>query len=165
LGNWEIGKLGNCVEGEMMMSEREGWQSIENFEMFEQLERLSDEIWDVVLTWHSLAQDTVGKQLIRAADSIGANLVEGDGRYSFKDKLHFCYIARGSLKETRRWLQRARVRRLLTPEQAENYINRADSGLRWLNTIISQRRQWASQVREEPAEYKTSNEETGELGD
>ncbi len=165
MGNWEIGRLGDWAEGEMMMSEHEGWRSIEDFEMFEQLERLSDEIWDVVLTWHSLAQDTVGKQLIRAADSIGANLVEGDGRYSIKDKLQFCYIARGSLKETRRWLQRARARRLLTPEQAENYINRANAGLRWLNTIISQRRQWTSQVREEPTEYKTSSEEIEELED
>lgn len=133
-----------------MMAEREGWQSIEDFEMFEQLERLSDEIWDIVLTWHSLAQDTVGKQLIRAVDSVGASLVEGDGRYSFKDKLHFCYIARGSLKEMRRWLQRARARRLLTSEQAERYINQTNAGLRWLNTIISQRRQWASQFPNSP---------------
>jgi four helix bundle protein len=55
----------------------------------------------------------VGKQLVRAADSVGANLAEGCGRQSFPDNRRFVRIARGSLNETRHWLRRAFRRGLL----------------------------------------------------
>lgn len=50
-------------------------------------EKLADQIWDIVLSWNHLATDTVGKQIIRSADSIGANIAEGSGRYNFQDNL------------------------------------------------------------------------------
>ena len=67
-----------------------------------------------------MATDTVGKQIIRSADSIGANIAEGSGRYNFQDNLRFVKIARASLHETRYWLRRAYVRKLLTNEQVKN---------------------------------------------
>ncbi|RYY90906.1 MAG: four helix bundle protein [Chitinophagaceae bacterium] len=39
-------------------------------------------------------------QIIRSSRSIGANIAEGHGRFTFKDQLHFCVQARGSLSET-----------------------------------------------------------------
>jgi four helix bundle protein len=65
----------------------------------------------------SLAQDTVGKQIIRSADSIGANIAEGSGRGSDQDYRRFLRISRGSLNETRHWLRRAYERKLLTEVQ------------------------------------------------
>ena len=83
-------------------------------EVYEALaERLSDEVWGIVLSWNNVARDTVGKQLVRAADSVGANLAEGCGRQSFPDNRRFVRIARGSLNETRHWLRRAFKRNLL----------------------------------------------------
>jgi four helix bundle protein len=55
--------------------------------------------------------------LIRAADSIGANLAEGSGRGTYKDNHRFIDMARGSLYETRQWLRRAYRRKLLPREQ------------------------------------------------
>jgi four helix bundle protein len=38
--------------------------------------------------------------LIRSSRSINANIAEGHGRYTYKDPIHFCIQARGSLSET-----------------------------------------------------------------
>ncbi|NER22851.1 MAG: four helix bundle protein [Symploca sp. SIO1B1] len=82
-------------------------------------ERLADEIWKIVNDWQPLAQNTVGRQIIRSADSIGANIAEGAGRGSFQDNRRFVRIARGSLNETQHWLRRAYSRNLLTVEQVD----------------------------------------------
>ena len=132
---------------------RENGSPFEDLEMFKETERLSDEIWEAVAEWDSFARDTVGKQIVRAADSIGANLVESDGRYHHKDKLNFYYIARASVKETRYWLRRAKSRRLLASERTEALLNRFESVRRWINTLISQRRQWMTELREDTEDY------------
>jgi hypothetical protein len=47
--------------------------NFENLRVYQLSEEISDLIWEMVVKWKRLAQDTVGKQLIKAADSIGAN--------------------------------------------------------------------------------------------
>jgi len=89
----------------------------ENLKVYQMSENLADEIWDVVLGWDRFARDTVGNQIVRAADSIGANIAEGSGRGSFQDNRRFIRIARGSLKETQHFLRRAYKRKLLDDNQ------------------------------------------------
>ena len=50
---------------------------------------LSNYVWDIVIQWDYFAKDTVGKQFVKAADSISANIAEGFGRYGKKDKIKF----------------------------------------------------------------------------
>jgi four helix bundle protein len=88
-------------------------RSFEELQVYQLSERLSDKIWHIVIRWPHLARDTVGKQIIHCADSIGANIAEGSGRGSFQDNRRFVRIARGSLYETRHWLRRAFHRQLL----------------------------------------------------
>lgn len=80
-------------------------------------EKLSELVWSIVKGWDRLAVDTIGKQIIRSADSLGANLAEGTGRGSFQDNRRFVKIARGSLYETRHWLRRAHARKLISVEE------------------------------------------------
>jgi four helix bundle protein len=94
-------------------------QPFEKLEVFRLAERIADAIWPLVLKWNGVARDTIGKQLVRAADSIGANIAEGAGRGSFQDNRRFVRIARGSLFETRFWLRRAHARQLLASEDVE----------------------------------------------
>jgi len=91
----------------------------ENLRVYQLSEHLSDEIWKIVSGWDNFAKDTVGKQIVHSADSIGANIAEDEGRGSFQDNRRFCKIARGSLQETQHWLRRAFKRDLLKKEQIE----------------------------------------------
>jgi four helix bundle protein len=94
-------------------------KSFEELRVYQQSEELADTIWNIVLAWDTLPKDTIGKQMIRAADSIGANIAEGHGRGSYADNRRFVRISRGSLYETRHWLRRAYKRGPLTAEQVE----------------------------------------------
>ena len=96
-----------------------GKTNFENLRVYQMSEQLAVEIWDIVTGWDYFAKDTVGKQVVRSADSIGANIAEGEGRGSFQDNRRFIKIARGSLQETQHWLRRAFKRNLLTEEQIE----------------------------------------------
>ncbi|MGZ8848532.1 MAG: four helix bundle protein [Pyrinomonadaceae bacterium] len=91
--------------------------NFESLRVYQLSESLADQIWTIVLTWNVFARDTVGKQLVKAADSIGANIAEGTGRGSFVDNRRFVRIARGSLNETQHWLRRAFKRNLLNDKE------------------------------------------------
>ena len=94
--------------------------NFENLRVYGLAEQLADEVWNAVRKWDTFARDTVGRQLVRAADSVGANIAEGSGRGSERDYRRFLRIARGSLCETQHWLRRAFRRRLLTSVQVES---------------------------------------------
>ena len=94
-------------------------EPFEKLKVYQSAEQLSDSIWAIVVGWESFAKDTVGRQLVRAADSIGANIAEGAGRKSYADNKRFVVIARGSLAETRHFLRRAHKRKLLTQPETD----------------------------------------------
>jgi four helix bundle protein len=110
--------------------------SFENLKVYQLSEHLADEVWEIVIKWDSLARDTVGKQMVRAADSIGANIAEGTGRGSYQDNRRFVKIARGSLYETRHWLRRAYKRKLLTEAQVSKLKPVMDSLAPKLNAYL-----------------------------
>jgi four helix bundle protein len=93
----------------------------EDLRVFKAVEVFADEIWDVVNTWETFAKLTVGKQLVRSADSIGANIAEGTGRGTAKDNQRFVRMARGSLNESKYWLRRAFRRNLIEAESMEKF--------------------------------------------
>jgi four helix bundle protein len=108
----------------------------QDLKVYQLSEQLADEIWQIVHTWKILEQDTVGKQLIRSADSIGANIAEGSGRGSYQDNRRFVRIARGSLNETQHWLRRAHQRDLLTTEQVKSLKQLIDDLAPKLNAYL-----------------------------
>ena len=93
--------------------------NFEKLRVYQLSEKLADHIWQVVQGWNNFARDTVGKQIVRSADSIGANLSEGAGRGRYLDNKRFVRMARGSLNETQHWLRRAYKRNLLTKVQMD----------------------------------------------
>lgn len=95
----------------------------ENFQklhIYELAESLADHVWGIVVDWGRFPRNTVGDQLVRAADSVGANIAEGTGRGCLHDARRFARIAQGSLSEVQHWLRRANKRGLLTDEQTSS---------------------------------------------
>ena len=79
--------------------------------------KLSNKIWDIVNVLDYFVKDTIGKQLVRSADSISANISEGYGRYSFKENIWFLYYSRGSLYETITWINKATRRGIIKTDR------------------------------------------------
>ena len=96
--------------------------NFETLRIYRLSEVLADKIWNIVLNWNWFAKNTVGIQIVKAADSVGANIAEGSGRGSNPEFKRFLKISRGSLYETRHWLRRAFARRLLTQQQVEDLV-------------------------------------------
>lgn len=80
---------------------------------------LSNYVWDVVSGWDWFAKKTIGMQFVTAIDSISANIAEGFGRYGKKDKIKVYYYSFGSVKESLDWLEKAKIRNLVTEVQYE----------------------------------------------
>jgi len=118
--------------------------SFEELDVYRLAEDLADAVWHAVRQWDRVAQDTVGKQLIRAADSVGAKIAEGVGRYSHKDNARFIRIARGSLYETKHWLRRAHRRDLLSEDIVGRLRPILDELLPRLNAYLRSTRQRSS---------------------
>jgi four helix bundle protein len=96
--------------------------NFETLRIYRLSEVLADKIWNIVLNWNWFAKNTVGIQIVKAADSVGANIAEGSGRGSNPEFKRFLKISRGSLYETRHWLRRAFARRLLTQQQVQDLV-------------------------------------------
>lgn len=108
----------------------------ENLGVYQLSERLSDEVWQIVIKWDGFAKNTIGSQIVRSVDSIGANLAEGSGRGSNPDYKRFIKISRGSLYETRHWLRRAYKRDLLTKDQIDSLTPILDELTPTLNAYL-----------------------------
>lgn len=94
--------------------------NVQEHTAYKNARRLSSIIWQVSRTWDKYILSTIGNQLIRAADSISANLAEGWNRYSKKDKINFFIIARGSVAEVADWIEKAYERNLISSSEYDN---------------------------------------------
>jgi four helix bundle protein len=110
--------------------------NFENLRVYKLSEQLADEIWTIVIRWDAFAKDTVGKQIVRSADSVGANIAEGTGRHNFQDNRRFVKIARGSLNETQHFLRRAFKRNLLTSADVRKLKPLVDNLAPQLNSYL-----------------------------
>lgn len=136
--------------------------TFEDLRVLKLAEEIADSIWKIVVQWDEFAKDVVGKQMARSADSVGANIAESFGRFNLGEKLQFLYYSRGSIFETKYWLNRTKIRGLMEPEQVQEYVNRLTELAKQLNTFASSLKnvraeQKISAVREEQANYITAN--------
>jgi len=95
--------------------------TVENLDVYKLSEELSDMIWYHFDSWNKKTQVTIGYQIIRSSDSIAANISEGFGRYTPKDRAKFYLYSRGSFEETKTWLRKLIRRKIIDKEQINKY--------------------------------------------
>jgi len=143
--------------------------NFENLRIYHLSELLADEIWNIASAWKPFARDTLGKQIVRAADSVGANIAEGSGRGSSQDNRRFIRMAHGSLCETQHWLRRAFKRNLLTSRQVDKLKPLIDelspkinSYLHAVsNTVESQRKRLTLKAKDQRSKTKDQKPRAG----
>jgi len=73
------------------------------FELYQIARELSRAAWKIYYHIPKQFQYNTGDQFLSAADSVQANIAEGQRRYHYKDKMKFEFNARGSLYEAMSW--------------------------------------------------------------
>lgn len=111
--------------------------NLEELQVYQLSMELGEKIWVMTKSWDYFEKDTIGKQLVRAADSIAANIGEGFGRYFYKDEKLFCYYSRGSLFETKTWIAKAYNRNLIKEQDFNELSNEIKNISVKLNNYIT----------------------------
>jgi four helix bundle protein len=109
---------------------------LEDLRIYQQAMTIGQTLWTEVQRWDRFSRDTIGKQLVRSADSIAANISEGNGRFHYGENRQFCYYARGSIEETKTWLTKAEQRNLISRQRATALRSELRSLTRMLNAYI-----------------------------
>ena len=81
----------------------------------------------------------IGRQIVRAATSVGSNVEEADAAESKRDFIHKMSIAHKEARETRYWL-RVIGAALLDDEEVRALIQESDELVRILYTIVENAR-------------------------
>lgn len=109
---------------------------LNDLEIHREAMRIGEVVWKHVIAWDYFAKDTVGKQFVKAVDSIAANIAEGYGRHHFKENIHFCHYARGSADESQTWLEKSANRNLIEKETARQLYRDLETLKKRLNAYI-----------------------------
>ena len=112
-------------------------QSFTELEVWKKARALKNDIAELIKEFPHEEKFRLLDQLIRSSRSINSNIAEGHGRYSYKDQLHFCIQARGSLSETMNHLIDAFDCKYIPEEKLLIFKSKIDEVERILNGYIT----------------------------
>lgn len=115
---------------------KERYLSVEDLNAYKSSFELSNYVWKIITRWGYFEKDTVGKQFARAIDSISANIAEGFGRFSKKDKIRFYYYSLGSVLECKDWNKKCQERSIIKPEEHDYIQAQLNELPREINQLI-----------------------------
>ena len=97
--------------------------TIKELKVYSVAVQLSDLAWNIFTLIPKQFQYSTGDQFIRASDSVAANISEGYGRFSYKERLHYTRVARGSLHESSHWFEVICKRFTIPPEMQKAFMS------------------------------------------
>lgn len=110
---------------------------LKDLEVYKLSRKISALAWEIFekLSWDD--KKTIGFQFMESADSIGANIAEGYGRYHYLDKIRFYYNSRGSsLENMVHWLELLFERKRISEKEFENLKSLSEQFYFKLNNFI-----------------------------
>lgn len=99
------------------------YTKLEDLNVYQLAMKIGEDVNAIVEKWEWFRIKTIGVQWVESTHSIAANVAEGVGRYFFKEKLKFMYYSRGSLLESKTWLQKSYNQKWLTEEEYKTIMN------------------------------------------
>ena len=112
-------------------------KTLDKLEVYALAVEIGNTAWRMTSKWNAFAKETIGKQMVRSADSVAANIAEGYGRFFYKDRRQFCYYSRGSAYETAYWIQTAAQRTLISQEEFQDFDKIMEEFKNKLNKFIA----------------------------
>jgi four helix bundle protein len=91
--------------------------SLEQIKVYQLSCEYGDKCWEIYRNFDWQIKKIFGDQWITSVDSVGANIAEGYGRYHYLDKIKFYYNSRGSLFESKHWLDLIFKRNFINQEE------------------------------------------------
>ena len=114
---------------------------LKDLEAYKLARLYSREAWVIYESLDWRQRKIIGDQTITSIDSVGANIAEGYGRFHYLDKIKFYYNARGSLLESRHWVNLMFERNLITEKHYQGLIHLTDQVGMKLNGLIKSQHQ------------------------
>lgn len=114
-----------------------GYQSFEELVVWKKARELKNEIFELVKTFPAEEKYRLVDQLVRSSRSVNAQIAEGHGRRTNKEKIKYCIQSRGSLSETLNHLIDAFDCSYINDDQLKLYRNKINEVERILNGYIT----------------------------
>ncbi len=102
------------------------------------------EIYKITKTFPKEEKYSMTDQMRRAASSVTANIAEGFGRKTYKEKLQFYYQAQGSLTELKNFILIARDVEYLKVNQTDELMYKANHTHKLLQGLITKTKSFIS---------------------
>src|SRR5688572_33335805 len=127
--------------------ESQAHQNFTVLEVWQKGRELKKEIEALAKTFPAEEKYRMGDQIIRSSRSINSTIAEGHGRFTYKDQLHFCIMARGSVAETYNHLIDAFDCKYINGEQLSYFKARIEELNILLNGYISFLKKKSTEVK------------------
>jgi len=105
-------------------------------EIYQLAREMSAIAWEIYKVLKPEIRFKIGGQFIESADSVGANIAEGYGRFHYLEKVKFYHNSRGSLYETIHWLELLKERDLIDLSLFNSFKNKSTQLSPKLNACI-----------------------------
>lgn len=123
--------------GSWQMVDRVKIQRFEDLGTWQESQNLAVKVYKLTAGFPQEEKFGLTNQLRRAASSVSANIAEGFGRQTQKDKLHFYIIAYGSLLETKSFLYLANKLKFVDSAELGLHLEKVEACQKLLNALMS----------------------------
>ena len=112
-------------------------QSFTDLEVWKSARVLKLKIRDLIKSFPAEEKYRLTDQVIRSSRSVCAVIAEGHGRFTYKDEINYCIMARGSLSETLNHLIDAMDNGFISKDELASFKIQIDETGKLLNGYIN----------------------------